>query len=464
MVAISDRTSSRTAPTTRRGLPWLSIALFAVSWTLPPSTNDVPRNAAFFLLSMAVSLVWIVRRLPGAPVSVGSIYAAFFALFHGGLALPFAFGWEIPEIGGITPDWVHSPSVGPALLLASQALLAFTIAYGLAVRPSRRVDDAPSIAPNVSNLATLLLVLGVASWFWFTYTAGALSLSTAYQDFLARTSTQPLPHSYLLIGIGLALVGADYHDHRRHATLLVFVAFAAPAFAIGLRGEVLIPFACYLIGRYRGRPLRRPLGWALLVLAGLSLGAMVKTARASGPSALLSLDLRSVNPMDGLAEMGYTLRPLVTVLDHASTYQPGLATYLAPLNRLLVGTILGQPVTATSDDPDVFRTFVVQVAGPIGGSPAAEALRSFGTTGVVVVMALIGLAVAWLDSRSTTPFQNAAVAAMAFPLLLWVRNDITPVLFQVIVVALVLAVLRVNVRRQAGRASRRRTGLRAAQR
>ena len=311
-------------------------------------------------------------------------------------------------------------------------------------------DNRFDVIDGVGAVGISLLAVGLVFWIYLALSSGAITLGISYADFLSRTRNANMPITYLMIGLGLGVVSASRHRNVRSLALIIFALWALPAFAIGLRGEAILPASAFaIVAARRGSIRLRP--WMGLAAVGvLSAGSAVRVIRQFGLGKGIT-GIQAFNPFDGIAELGYSIRPLTVVVNfHDRLGEPfvGIATYLAPFRRLIVGRLLGGSVLSVEQDPSVFGGMIAQRIGPIGGSPAAEAYRSGGLVAIVSVMILIGLLVAHLDSMASTPLADAGVAMSSFVLLLWIRNDFTPVPAQFAITALILLLLRLLARRR----------------
>jgi len=404
----------------------------------PTIESSVRAGAVIATVVTLFSVVSVVRTNPTRPISLGSVYAALFGLFHIGLLIMIAFGFPARVLDPTDTSWVLTPGFTTAAFLVAIAQIAMTVGYLVRIRPAR--VDAELILPEHGRPQVLtfadgaavvgmgLLIIGLMLWAR-NVIVGGVSLSGSYPDFLAATSKTNMPTAYLMMGFGMGVVSASRWPAVRGSALIAFGVWSVPAFILGLRGEVIIPAAAFLVVAARRRLIRlRP--WMLLAVAGaLAVGSAVRVVRRLGVGRG-SAALDNLNPLDGLAELGYSIRPLsVASQAHDQLGEPfvGVATYLAPFRRLIVGRLLGGQVTPVADDPAVFGTWILQRVGPIGGSPAAEAYRVGGTIAVICVMFAIGFLIASLDSLRPSLIGNAMIGMLTFVLLLWVRNDFTPV-------------------------------------
>ncbi len=388
------------------------------------------------------------------PFSLGPVYGALFVLFHVGLLVPTALGASPSVFNERDIQWILSDGFTSASLLVTVATSALLVGYLVGFNPRHqesRIEETQVWLRlrSVGQIGLLLLSAGCLLWIYNVLASGAV-LSGSYAAFLESTASTSMPTAYLMMGLGMSTLSAGPSRTARRAGLVIFAVWSAPAFMLGLRGEVLIPLAAYLVVAARRRPISLRPWMAFAFVGGLGLGAAVRVIRQVGFGS--GFDLASFRPFDGITELGYSIRPLVVSVDWHELYlEPyvGIDTYLAPFRRLLVGRILGGEITPTADDPAVFSSMVSRRVGPIGGSPAAEAFHAGGVVGIVIVLVAIGVLVARLDSLDTTPLRNALVGTLAFVLLLWVRNDFTPVPFEVGVAVGIVLMIRVaaNLRR-----------------
>jgi hypothetical protein len=210
-----------------------------------------------------------------------------------------------------------------------------------------------------------------------------------------------------------------------------------PAMITGLRGTAIFPAMAWLVvaARRREIPLRLRHGVALLLV--LAVGSVVRQFRDTGFSTALLSEV-SLSPLLGVAEMGASIRPLMLVhswQDFRHEAVLGFSSYLDPLDRLVRGRVLGLDVVPAEVDPRAMISVMAQRAGQIGGSVIAEANYAAGVVGVVLVLGLLGLVVARLDSLPAAPSINAFVGSVGVILFIWIRNDSTPVAGQLVILA-----------------------------
>ncbi|WP_404371437.1 O-antigen polysaccharide polymerase Wzy [Kytococcus sedentarius] len=405
------------------GVAGVYLALFA------PADPTLQQAGAIYSVISALACVLVLRIYPGRPFTAGFVYLFLFTLFHGGLLVSTALGQEVDLINDRDSQWYYTNATTRAAIIASWAVVAFTAGYSALTRrakPSDRRDQSPTGTRALAG--PILTLAGVVWWFAIALVAGVSLFGSTYTTWLTLTETLPTPYVYLVMGIGMGAAGASRATLPRRLALTAFVLFAIPAFLIGLRGEVIIPAAAYLVAMTRRRNTRLRWWMAVVPLVALSAGSYVRATRTTtSGTAMGTLD--DANPLHGLTELGYTIRPLSLVVDRlaAGEENSGWETYLSPFKRLIGENIFGMETLGVLENDAVFRTFVTDRVGPIGGSPAAEAYRAFGLTGAIIVLAAIGLLLAFVENRPISTANDALIGMLAFPLYLWIRNDFTPV-------------------------------------
>jgi hypothetical protein len=394
----------------------------------------------------------VVRPRGASSISVGFVYALLLALFHVGLLVFSAMAAPIAFFNESDAAWFSSPALGPAAMSVAVGSTGFCFAYAAAVclrgGPSRSQSGSePDADPALGLIGFALLGSGTLVFFWSAWTSGVTLIGSSYGEFLQSTrGAGLLPAAYLLVGLGVAVTASARSGTWRTIGIATFAAFAVPAILIGLRGEVILPAAAWLAVEARRRAIRlRPMH-ALMLLGTLSLGSMVRQIRQQGFS-LTALGDLSLSPLNGLIEMGYSLRPLMLVHTwHDNHLEPflGFSSYLDPVDRLVRGAALGLSVPAANVDPRAFLPVIANRAGPIGGSSVAEAYYAAGTLGIVVVLGLLGVLAARLDRLPSAPVTDALVGMLAVILFVWIRNDTTPVVGQLLVVSGVMVAIKIS--------------------
>lgn len=388
---------------------------------------------------LVIGLGLVLSRTRTRLLSLGPVYLLFLGVFHCGILIPLALTGHVDLFNDSDLLWLSSPTVPEATRFVTVALLSFVAAYVVASRPARHEAKTPMRTADGGSTAPVgwaLLIVGIGAWYWLSVSAGAFAVGGSYTNYLTMTANQPMPYAYLGIGVGLPLASVGSRTTERWA-LAAFALWAIPAFLIGLRGEVLLPLAAYLVLRARrNRP--RLVRLAVGTVIGLGCGAFIRTVRVEG-LASSAIDPSAFNPINGLIELGYSIRPVSEVFRWQLMGEPhvGGGTYLHPVLRI-PNVIFHLGVQRAANDPTALMPTIMERSGPIGGSPVAEAYRSGGVVAIVVVMAIIGVFCAVLDRHPSGPRWDPFVGAVAFILLLWVRNDFLPVPFQCLVALLAI--------------------------
>lgn len=441
---------SRSVAVWRLLLP--TLVLVAAYATFSMEAVPIRQGAVFFTVGALACLAAVFRANPERALGVGFVYLVLTVLFNGGLLFSIAFGAEPFLFDEDHREWLMSDDMGAAAVIATTAVAVIALTYLILsnfFRSALRSRAAGNVAPPVGPVAFLMVAGGTALWFREVIASGASLGDTEYSEFTQLGEGSLLPIAYIIIGLGMALAGAVDSRKWRWATLAFFVLFALPAFAIGIRGNIVIPVACHLVAAARRRRIEPSWRWLVVLVGALAGGALVKAIRNVQSGDVEGGLAELANPMNGLNELGYSIRPTGLVrADLTSGMIPtGADVYLEPVRRFFLGTIMGLDTASSEESLIAFNAYVRSRAGEIGGTPIAEALRAFDYPGMLWVMAAIALALAILDALPVTKIANAAVALYSYPLFLWVRNDFTPVTFQVTAATVLLLLVVLLSRR-----------------
>ena len=196
---------------------------------------------------------------PRGMFSLGGLYALTFLVFHFGLALVFALGYD-PAVASNAPSsfaWFYDPATNYALMMAATGATGL----GAGVCVQSLIGRGPIVAERDGGEfpfevgGFLVLVASLLSWLYLTVVSGGFAvLVGSYGGFLEATRGVGLPLTYFGIGLGLAVMAVGRPSHWRRAAGILFAAWALVAFPLGLRGEVLFPLA----GALAVASLRRP--------------------------------------------------------------------------------------------------------------------------------------------------------------------------------------------------------------
>jgi oligosaccharide repeat unit polymerase len=422
------------------------------------ANDDLTRMGLAFLVSWMVCL-WLLVDGPGGIYRPAATYLVLFGLFHGGLLVTIALRGP-DAFSGYDSSWIYDDYTATAVRLVITCMAVATLVVALSSgRPDAMSSEPRRPAIDRTTLRRGLAVSGLVTQFVgvaiFLIAVGRVDgtelLSGGYSNYVeANLSEGVLGYGTLFAGIGPVFTVVA-GGRARLVGWTTFAGYALLALLIGARGPVLFPLLTLLVIEARlGRRPRR-----LLTVAGavglLTLIGLVRLTRQSGLSALGSL----ASPMDAVAEMGYSLRPTVVVLNWHSAAEPfrGGETLIAvPLRFIenLTGWHGGQPAY----DDRLFNIEIMDRVGPIGGSPIAEGYHNFGEVGTIVLMAVIGLVLGLLQRVGHNPLGHALVGVVLLPLLVQVRNSFAAVPAHLALGLLLVGLVHVWSREFSARAAR----------
>ncbi|MCB9559554.1 MAG: O-antigen polysaccharide polymerase Wzy [Kofleriaceae bacterium] len=388
------------------------------------------------LLDTLVALAVVASVIRGAPRLVWSptsVYAVVLVIFHAGLAMAMVAGRVSPHAFPALDEWLYRPSTRTAMWVTSLGLVGFALGVRLArsTPPARfrerRIDDELN---QLMAVASFIVIAGaMLLWFGHSISRGGVSILVgSYDQFLDRTDEGMLWISYYAIDVAMVFAAACTWTKWHRGTLAIFVGWSLLAFPLGLRGEILFPTVTALaVVSARRRTL--PAGKTLVVaIVALSAIAAVRQVRSVGLTGLSGSDI-SVSPVDGLIEMGTSLRPVSEVVfwrEHGDDFADG-ATYWAPIDRALYYVIPGWSRPPVDRDERLMSVVVMSRAGPIGFSVMAEAYRNFGPEGALLVLAFFGYLLGRIDTWPTTRLHQSAAGIVLLGLLHHIRNSFVPI-------------------------------------
>jgi len=419
---------------------WAILLIGAWSFAAYFNVFEAPRDK----LELLTALNWLVLSfilsvsLPKGIWSISFIFFTALCVFHIGLVLA-------NSIGGITDEdihyqisrWFYTRQTDNAIHLVNIAL----VGYALAVIAFSKPIDYRGIDVSTEKFQKRLFHIGGGVLTFFVLAFLAIIFSTgmhqSYAAYLTIMSQMPLIsllvlYSYLFIGIALVLVSVTFKSGYSVIYFLVFGVFAVIAFKTGLRGEVMFPSAVAgcMLGK-KGIPIKTHT-LVILMTVFLIVTGIVKNARVSGDYSGGGL---SVNPLNAVAEMGGSLRPLQEVIvwrENGFELLNG-TSYWAPFERQLALLIPQLERVDALEDDRLLNVVVQQRVGPIGFSPIAEAYINFGEAGVFLVFFFIGCLMAFLDSRKSTVKSDILQGVFLVPIFVMVRNAFTQVPVQIVI-------------------------------
>ncbi len=414
----------------------LAICLVTLIWSTSTGGGEASAAQAGMLIAAFIGLLvtaWNPRAGAGGSAF---LYFFVFALFHGGLVIAYVLHGDAALLGGGDNSWIAAERLAPAtsLTVIGAASASAGVALGQFARaktPPSPVATAPAgRLPVVGGAAAVIGAGMIGSALWSN---GGLASVGGYLEFLDVVAGESVfSYGTLLLGLGLCLLVASGGRSRivGWASMLALAALALP---LGLRGPVLFPLVTLVMIEAKRRRLRL---WVFLLVAAAVLSAIsvIRQTRAQGFSGLLEGGWTRIDPIDGAAEMGYSLFPVVQVEQWMSAGLPPMngVTFIAPVVRV-AERLLGVPSPPGDQDLRLFNVEVFTRIGPIGGSPIAEGYRNFDVLGVVLVMCVLGFVLARIDRLPGTPQGAALAAVIMLPVVTAVRNSFAPVIPQILI-------------------------------
>lgn len=382
--------------------------------------------------------------------SFGFIYLTIFILFHMGLTFTVGLG-VVSSVGIIDyiSRWYYDDLSRKAEFLCSIGAASFAVGYFL-IRSSTKKYVTTTVSFYNSKIGgivgSVFLVLAVPFWFYWVIRFGALG---SYDNFnTARLNPQftTLVNSiHMAIGLGVCLAALT-SDRLRRFSIALFLLWAAVAFPLGLRGEVLFP-ASALLAVYSAKYKINWLFLGALLLAIAVAASVVRDTRNTGGD----VDAESVtaNPFDAVAELGGSLRPVYEVLkweDEGDEFIWG-ASYYAPFERLFLRIFPVKKRLAAEDDERLMNILIVSRAGSYGFSPVAEGYRNFAIPGVMLVLFVFGLMVRIIDIKGVGWRFNAYAILVYILLVMNIRNAFTWVLGNIVIWTVILATIELFLKK-----------------
>lgn len=387
--------------------------------------------------------------------SPGNLFFIVLGLFHLGL-IPFWIFQLDPRFPRPSDYVWFGGEIGvQALVIVLIAMAAYVLGTSLFVllRPIKGSDaDAASFVSDkrtahYSFAGVALTLVGLVGWIYVGISAGGLGIFVgSYGSWLTLTAdSTAITYAYLAIGIGLGLTVMAPAIGIVRFTLVLAIIFAAVAFFLGLRGEVLFPATVALSVLAFRRQMPRLWPTILGIVSALMIISAARVIRQLGVSDS-SFDWADANPLSALAELGSTLRVVATTIIwhnvNGEQFRFG-ETYTASIVRMVESVV--DPVNRPDGSTDfrLMNSEIAARAGGIGGSVVAEAFHNFAMPGTVIVFLLLGLLFGYFSNMNLTATRIALYVCAAVPLLNHVRNSFVPVIPAVLFGLIVLLAARV---------------------
>jgi oligosaccharide repeat unit polymerase len=418
---------------------WIAIAVAAI-WQIHGRASDSALALTAGIL--LVASVFLSRYVLGFAFTAGAmLYLGLLGLFHLGLVVPWALGvYDVARV-----PWFVAYGLSEALVLIMYAILSYQLGMIIGFGVASRMEN--SVAGDASNLENSrifvtgsVLFLGAV----IIFVAGLIRLDPSgyhrltYSDvFRLRAESDPrlFGSGITIASIGLCLAAVGAPKERLRITFLGASLWVLMLFYLGFRGPALIAgLIVYTIAQKKRVHFPRWLPWLTAAVLLIAVPTMRIAREQPLDERSLNLPLKGFSVLDGPAEMGASIRPLIeiTSLVGPKNYRYG-RTYLAGLKGVLPNLTLHweSPATESIDDMPPSHWLIAVVDpwtyknnGGMGFSAVAEPYMNFGIAGVLIYFILLGYFLVRLDHVSIrTPYALACWALLLGPLLWTTRND-----------------------------------------
>jgi hypothetical protein len=415
---------------------WMGAVLVSIWLTrVLPGDPALAVTAGFlFLSSLAVSHWIFGLNFGSAPM----LYLILLGLFHLGLVFPWALGvYDPSRAPGFLP---HRLDRAISLVIYAIAAYEFGLFVSWQFTPRAHVSACLPEEDGAAELffgGSFLALVGMVM-----FVAGLIGLDpvdyyrlTYSETFRLRAESDPrfFGSGITLASIGVSIAIAGASRRRVRPVLVGSAVWICALLYWGFRGPALIlTLISYVIVVRKGVSFPRwvpILGCAFLLV----LLPVLRIAREQ-PDRFAGISFRDFNLLDGPAEMGGSIRPLIetAAVVGRSDYRYG-RTYWLAIKDIVPNLALRwqAPETESLDDlpPSHWITAIVDPwtyknGGGMGFSAVAEPYLNFGTPGLIVYFALLAFLLVKLERVSwTSPYALAAWALILGPLLWTTRND-----------------------------------------
>ncbi|WP_177282441.1 O-antigen polysaccharide polymerase Wzy [Devosia enhydra] len=347
------------------------------------------------------------------------LFCLTFCLFHFGLLPLYGLHLSSPNAGFLF--WYQTDAGRYAILASGMFLIGLHLSVIFEASPvltapdAARTDDADVL---VYRIALAALCLGCAIWAVYMLANGVSN----YREYVAHFSgsvwgNRVIRAAYSLIAAAAFLCAL--YGRRPLAAGLVFALWGAAVFILGPRNEVVLPGLIVVAILVARGLLRLPWwGWSAAVVVVLT---------ASSAAALVRWDatelsrLAAASPLAGLGELGWSLRPVVVVLEWIEAGDPLRwgQTYVAPFDRYIGSVLPGWNRVPAAEDMRLMNVLVADRVGTIGFSIVAEAIINFGIWALMPLGFLVG-SVVTLAGRLVVS-RRAIILALPVLVLLFVH-------------------------------------------
>lgn len=420
---------------------WICIVIIIIWFTLTQSSDlhNALIAGILFFISLLLSRFVLGLTFASAPM----LYLTLLGFVHLGLVTPWALG----VYDASRAPWFVAHGLSPALALVTYSILAYQTGLIVAVLASSKIKPSyKRKGPYLENRKLFIVGTCVFLFGAVMFVAGLVGLDPegyfrlTYSDtFRLRAESDPrfFGSGITLVLIGLSLATAGAPRRRFPSVFCGMGVWCFFLFYLGFRGPALIgALIVCAVALKKGVSFPQWVPWLTAVLVLLAVPVVHVIREEPIDERSFGLSLSDFNLLDGPAEIGSSIRPLVETcsLIDADSYRYG-RTYLVGLEGILpnlavhweapsVGSIDSLPpnhwITAVAD-PWSYENY-----GGIGFSAVAEPYMNFGLAGVVGYFFLLALILARLDQISIGSSEALACWAVFLGPLLWTtRNDFT---------------------------------------
>ncbi len=413
----------------------LILLLFFYEQIMDLSLYYVSNMGSVYVIVSLAMLCFTVRK----GVWSGSfVYLLVFSLFHFGMTFVYGINLPISDYDSYYMNqWFYSSFTKEAIYASTLSVNAYTT--GCMILNLKKYSRDTGITYKKSKFplsGAIITIICLMSWFVLVISKGGVSiLFGSYENFLFQTNSLPLPYIYYGIGIGIGFLLSGGKSKIQYLALFMLAVWSVFAMILGLRNELLVPVVTGLVvmAKYK-----IPFSFKTVLILGiclLSILSIVRDLRKTGLNDSGNITINA-NPLSSLVEMGGSLRPVSEVILWHETGDSFIygASYWAPIDRT-IQLILPDLRASRLDSQNDYRLMNVLIqkrTGPVGFSPVAESYYNFGIFGVCIIMLLTGLLVSFMDTWRVTYFNQACFAVIFVALIGEVRQDFTPVPFQIV--------------------------------
>ncbi len=406
----------------------ISILIAIVFIGFSSDANLSPRAGWFLAGAGMLFLIGLLKQTKAFGwLSPPITYLVIFWVFHFGLVFPAAI---MPGIIDLFPgwgrDWLFFPQTSKAILMAILFILTFSFGVIMFYRrpPEGTSRKEFKEAPELVGVGWVVIGLGIL---WATISLINFGLSIFlqnYQTFYKIHNAFSWPLIIIATGLLLQAAGGRPVKSILITILWAFAPLAVLVISAGSRTAVIFSSVALATVLYeRGLHVSKT---ALLIgtILLLILTSTIKSSRIIGLSAVIEQqsNVSIGDPLDGLTELGGSLRPVTAVIDYAEDHPYFYGeTFALPILRQ-VERFTGSRKNVLLDDRFI-ASRINRLYGSIGFSVAAEGYVNGGPAGVALVGLILGIVLGLLTRYAYLPYGLAILAISIIPILINIRNS-----------------------------------------